>query len=67
MEFQSSGISISQAARMLGTTQSDVYQMMRQGQLPTLLVNGNRVLSQGTVLDYQARKRHHSTSYDRYL
>ena len=58
METRSLSVSVSQAARSMGLTPNDVCQLMRQGHIATKLVNGQRVLSQGSIQEYQARRRH---------
>lgn len=58
METQSSSVSVFQAARSMGLSQDDVRRLMRQGNITTQLINGQRVLSQGSIREYQARKQY---------
>lgn len=52
------GTSLVQAARLLGVDQSTLYTALQKGQIPTYKRNGRTVVSQGALLDYQARTRH---------
>ena len=54
METQSSSVSVFQAARSMGLSQNDVCRLIRQGNSPTQLINGQRVLSQGSICEYRA-------------
>lgn len=58
MQTQSSSVSVFQAARSMGLSQDDVRRLMRQGNIPTQLINGQRVLSQGSIREYRARKQY---------
>lgn len=51
------GISLVQAAKYLQVEQSTLYMALQKGQIPTSRNNGRTVVSQGALLDYQARKR----------
>ncbi|WP_179047133.1 helix-turn-helix domain-containing protein [Nostoc sp. TCL26-01] len=51
------GTSLVQAARFLGMDQSSLYMALQKGQIPTHRSNGRTVISQGALLDYQARTR----------
>ena len=50
-------ISIAEAARLLRTNQKEVYQKIRNGQLVSRNLNGRRVITQGGLQEYLARKR----------
>ncbi len=51
------GISLVQAARYLNMDQSHLYMALQKGEIPTYKANGRTRVSQGALLDYQARKR----------
>lgn len=51
------GTSLVQAARFLGIDQSTLYMALQKGQIPTSRRNGRTVVSQGALMDYQARNR----------
>ena len=50
-------ISIAEAARMLQIEQKQLYQKLKNGQLISKNLNGHRVISQGALLEYLARKK----------
>ena len=50
-------ISIAEAARMLNIEQKQLYQKLKNGQLISKNLNGHRVISQGALLEYLARKK----------
>lgn len=50
-------ISIAEAARLLGINQQEVHQQLRNGQLISKSINGRRVITQGGLQEYLARKR----------
>ncbi len=50
-------ISIAEAARMLNIEQKQMYQMLKNGQIISKNFNGHRVISQGRLLEYLARKK----------
>ncbi|MBD2293748.1 helix-turn-helix domain-containing protein [Anabaena sphaerica FACHB-251] len=52
------GTSLVEAARFLGVDQSTLYTALRTGQIPTTRRNGCTVITQGALMDYQARMRH---------
>ncbi|MBD2436403.1 helix-turn-helix domain-containing protein [Nostoc sp. FACHB-110] len=51
------GTSLVQAARFLGVDQSTLYLALQKGKIPTYRRNGRTVISQGALMDYQARTR----------
>ncbi|OCQ97655.1 hypothetical protein BCD64_06030 [Nostoc sp. MBR 210] len=51
------GTSLVQAARFLGVDQSTLYVALQKGQIPSTTRNGRTVISQGALMDYQARIR----------
>ncbi|KAF3888976.1 MULTISPECIES: helix-turn-helix domain-containing protein [Nostocales] len=51
------GISLVQAAKYLQVEQSTLYIALQKGEIPTSRRNGRTVVTQGALLDYQARKR----------
>ncbi|MBD2592817.1 helix-turn-helix domain-containing protein [Nostoc spongiaeforme FACHB-130] len=51
------GTSLVQAARFLGVDQSTLYVALQKGQIPSTTRNGRIVISQGALMDYQARIR----------
>ena len=51
------GTSLVQAARFLGVDQSTLYMALQKGQIPTSRRNGRTVISQGALMDYQARTK----------
>ncbi|BAZ26260.1 hypothetical protein NIES4073_71660 [Kalymmatonema gypsitolerans NIES-4073] len=55
--MRKSGISLVQAAKFLQVEQSTLYMALQKGQIPTRRRNGRTVVSEGALLDYQARKR----------
>ncbi|MBW4646412.1 MAG: helix-turn-helix domain-containing protein [Goleter apudmare HA4340-LM2] len=56
------GTSLVQAARFLGVDQSTLYMALQKGQIPTSRRNGRTVISQGALMDYQARNRPYTNS-----
>ena len=50
-------ISIAEAARLLRTNQQDIYQQLRNGQITSRNISGRRVISEGGLQEYIARKR----------
>lgn len=50
-------ISISYAARLLRTSQQDIYQQLRNGQLTSKTIDGRRVITENGLKEYQTRKR----------
>ncbi len=50
-------ISIAEAAKLLGTNQQEVYQQLRNGQLISKNMGGRRVITQGRLQEYLARKQ----------
>ncbi|MEM9273905.1 MAG: helix-turn-helix domain-containing protein [Cyanobacteria bacterium P01_F01_bin.143] len=50
-------ISIAEAARLLRTNQQFVYQQLRNGQLTSRNVSGRRVITEGGLQEYVARKQ----------
>lgn len=50
-------VSIAEAARLLRTNQQDVYQQLRNGQLTSRTIDGRRVITQGGIHEYLARKQ----------
>ncbi|WP_193197875.1 helix-turn-helix domain-containing protein [Nostoc sp. MG11] len=51
------GTSLVEAARFLGVDQSTLYMAVQKGQIPISRSNGRTVISQGALMDYQARTR----------
>ncbi|MUG92179.1 helix-turn-helix domain-containing protein [Scytonema sp. UIC 10036] len=51
------GISLVQAAKYLQVEQSTLYIALQKGEIPTSRRNGRTIVTQGALLDYQARKR----------
>ncbi len=51
------GTSLVQAARFLGIDQSSLYMALQKGQIPTHRKDGRTVISQGALMEYQARNR----------
>lgn len=51
------GVSPAEAARYLNVGQSQVYMLMQRGQLPSQRSNGQRLISRGALMEYQARKK----------
>lgn len=51
------GISLVEAARRLGVSQSTLYMALQKGQIPSFRRNGRRVVSSGALSEYQSRKR----------
>jgi DNA-binding transcriptional LysR family regulator len=49
------GISLAEAARRLGMTQSDFYMALQKGQIPTLRRHGRTVIPTGALKEYQIR------------
>jgi cytochrome c-type biogenesis protein CcmE len=60
------GISTLEAARRLGIDLSQMHQILHTGQLPSRRRNGQRVITEGAVQEYQARKRLASRYQDWY-
>jgi predicted site-specific integrase-resolvase len=52
-----SGTSLVEAARFLGVDHDTLYSALRTGQIPTTRRNGSNVITQGALMDYQARMR----------
>jgi predicted site-specific integrase-resolvase len=52
-----SGTSLTEAARFLGVDHGTLYTALRTGQIPTTRKNGKTVITQGSLMDYQARMR----------
>ncbi|GCL39570.1 hypothetical protein SR1949_46970 [Sphaerospermopsis reniformis] len=52
-----SGTSLTEAARFLGVDHHTLYTALRTGQIPTARRNGCNVITQGALMDYQARMR----------
>ncbi|GAA6618967.1 helix-turn-helix domain-containing protein [Scytonema sp. NUACC26] len=51
------GISLVEAARRLGVSQSTLYIALQKGQIPTFRRDGRTVVSSGALRDYQTGKR----------
>lgn len=51
------GISLVEAARRLGVSQSTLYMALQKGQIPTFRRNGRTVVSSGALSEYRSRKR----------
>ncbi|WP_341530957.1 helix-turn-helix domain-containing protein [Nostoc sp. UHCC 0302] len=51
------GISSSEAAKRLGVDQNRFHQILHSGQLSTRKQNGRRVVTEGALQEYLARKR----------
>ncbi|TAE58383.1 MAG: DNA-binding protein [Nostocales cyanobacterium] len=52
-----SGTSLTEAARFLGVDHGTLYNALRTGQISTTRRNGSNVITQGALMDYQARMR----------
>ncbi len=55
------GISLVEAARRLGVSQSQLYLALQKGQIATFRTDGRSVISSGALRDYQTRNRPQST------
>jgi excisionase family DNA binding protein len=51
------GVSPAEAARYLNIGQSEVYMLMQRGQLRSQRSDGQRLISRGALMEYQARKK----------
>ena len=54
--MQRQGISLAEAARRLGVSQSVLYLAMQKGQISTLKTDGRTVISSGALREYQIRE-----------
>jgi hypothetical protein len=50
------GISPTEAAQHLNVSQNSLYLLMQRGQLYSQRINGRRVISEGALMEYQARQ-----------
>jgi excisionase family DNA binding protein len=50
------GISPTEAAQYLNMSQNNLYLLMQRGQLYSERINGRRVISEGALMEYQARQ-----------
>lgn len=55
-------ISIAEAARLLRTNQQEVYKQLRNGQLTSKNLSGRRVITEGGLQEYIARKQRRKVS-----
>ncbi|OUL32939.1 hypothetical protein BV372_17990 [Nostoc sp. T09] len=51
------GISLAEAAKRLGMSQSDLYVAVQKGQISIVRRDGRTVVPQGALKDYQIRQR----------
>ncbi|MUH00311.1 DNA-binding protein [Scytonema sp. UIC 10036] len=58
--MQKHGVSLAEAARRLGMSQSALYVAVQKGQILTLRRGGRTVVLQGSLTDYQVRQRPNS-------
>ncbi|KYC44147.1 hypothetical protein WA1_03145 [Scytonema hofmannii PCC 7110] len=58
--MQRHGVSLAEAARRLGMSQSALYVAVQKGQIPTFRRGGRTVVFQGALTDYQVRQRPNS-------
>ncbi|MBW4616971.1 MAG: helix-turn-helix domain-containing protein [Desmonostoc vinosum HA7617-LM4] len=54
--MQRQGISLAEAAKRLGVSQSFLYTAMQKGQISTFKKDGRTVLSTSALRDYQVRQ-----------
>jgi transposase-like protein len=54
--MQRQGISLAEAARRLGVSQSVLYLAMQKGQIATLKTDRRTVISSGALREYQIRE-----------
>ncbi|BAB78264.1 helix-turn-helix domain-containing protein (plasmid) [Anabaena sp. FACHB-709] len=50
------GISLAEAAKRLGVSQSDLYVAVQKGQIPTFRTDRRTVVLPGALKDYQVRR-----------
>jgi hypothetical protein len=50
------GISPTEATQHLNMSQNGLYFLMQRGQLSSQRVNGRRIISEGALMEYQARQ-----------
>ncbi len=55
-------ISIAEAARLFRTNQQEIYQQLRNGQLTSKNLSGRRVITEGGLQEYIARKKRQKVS-----
>lgn len=55
--MQKLGVSLAEAARRLGMSQSAFYAAMQKGQIPAFRRGGRTVVSEGGLIEYQVRQR----------
>ncbi|WP_341528299.1 helix-turn-helix domain-containing protein [Nostoc sp. UHCC 0302] len=58
--MQKQGISLAEAAKRLGMSQSDLYVAVQKGQIPTFRRDRRTVVPPGALKDYQIRLRFNS-------
>ncbi|WP_422614238.1 helix-turn-helix domain-containing protein [Brasilonema bromeliae] len=51
------GVSLAEAARRLGVSQSTLYVAVQKGQIPTFRRDGRTVVATGALTEYQIRQR----------
>ncbi len=54
------GISLAEAAKRLGVSQSDLYVAVQKGQIPTFRRDRRTVITSGALREYQIRQRPNS-------
>ncbi|GAA6618969.1 helix-turn-helix domain-containing protein [Scytonema sp. NUACC26] len=55
--MQKQGVSLAEAARRLGVSQSTLYVAVQKGQISAFRRYGRTVISTGALRDYQVRQR----------
>lgn len=55
--IQRYGVSLVEAARRLCVEQSNLFIALQKGQIPTIRRNGQTLVSNGALKEYQSRKR----------
>ncbi|MFQ4142155.1 helix-turn-helix domain-containing protein [Chlorogloeopsis sp. ULAP02] len=58
--MQMQGVSLAEAARRLGMSQSDLYVAVQKGQIPAFRRNRRTVIPQAALRAYQVRHRPNS-------
>ncbi len=53
--MQRQGVSLAEAAKRLGMSQSDLYVAVQKGQIPTFRKDGRTIVRPGALTEYQIR------------